>query len=53
MAKKRKTKTKTGRGNKNNLTNKYHLFLVLVFASNNEIDIKLSPTTKEFIEKVS
>ena len=36
MAKKRKTKAKTGR----------------VFASNNEIDLELSPTAKEFIEKV-
>jgi hypothetical protein len=27
-------------------------YFVLVFASNNEIDLELSPATKEFIEKV-
>ncbi|CAF4322816.1 unnamed protein product, partial [Rotaria sordida] len=36
MAKRRKTKTKIGK----------------IFASKNEIDIELSPTIKEFIEKV-
>jgi hypothetical protein len=28
------------------------IYLILVFASNNEIDFELSPTTKEFIEQV-
>jgi hypothetical protein len=53
MAKRRKSKSKIGKGNtKTFLKDIFIYFTLKVFASNNEIDVELSPTTKEFIEKV-
>jgi hypothetical protein len=53
MAKRRKSKSKIGKGNLKILLKDIFIYFALkVFASNNEIDVELSPTTKEFIEKV-
>jgi hypothetical protein len=52
MAKRRKTKAKSGKGNIRIFTKNIFICFDLVFASNNEINLELSPTTKEFIEKV-
>jgi hypothetical protein len=52
MAKRRKTKSKPGKGRIQISLKNVFIYLILVFASNNEIDFELSPTTKEFIEQV-
>ena len=52
MAKRRKTKGKFGKGIEENLKRNIFNYSVSVFASKNEIDLELSPTTKEFVATV-
>ena len=53
MAKKRKIKLKTEKG-RSQTSKKKSLYcsFIWVFASNNEIELKLLPSTREFIERV-